>query len=213
MHHLESQEMVSLIPSDGFQFDFAPVERTPIEDAVVAILQAVGEDPAREGLRDTPQRVARAYEELLSGYRVDPAKMINNALFDVDYDDMVVVRDVDFTSLCEHHLLPFYGRAHVAYVPGERVLGLSKIPRVVDSFARRLQIQERLTRQIADFLNEVLAPKGVAVVLSSVHMCSTIRGVHKHGSSMVTSAMLGAFRDDNAIRQEFLSLINLSAKT
>src|SRR5690606_473093 len=128
------------------------------------LLDAVGEDPEREGLLRTPQRVARAYEELLSGYRIDPVKLINNAIFDVEYDDMVIVRDIEYSALCEHHLLPFLGKAHVAYIPNHKVIGLSKLPRIVDMFARRLQVQERMTRQIADFINEVLEPRGVAVV-------------------------------------------------
>lgn len=192
---------------ESFELGLPPVERDNIEDAVEKILYAVGEDPKREGLQRTPHRVAKAYEELLEGYRVDPAKLINNAIFDVEYDDMVIVRDIEYYSLCEHHMLPFIGRAHVAYIPNEKVIGLSKIPRIVDMFARRLQVQERLTRQIADFVEAVLAPKGVAVVLDGVHMCSMMRGVQKCHSGMTTSAMLGIFRENDTTRREFLSHI------
>ena len=145
------------------------------------------------------------YDELLSGYRTDPAKLINGALFDVDYNDMVIVRDIEFSSLCEHHMLPFIGRVHVAYIPRKKVIGLSKIPRIVDMFARRLQVQERMTRQIADFINEVLDPMGVAVVAEGVHMCSLMRGVKKAEASMTTSAMLGIFRENHVTRSEFLA--------
>jgi GTP cyclohydrolase IA len=170
--------------------------------------RAFGENPDREGLIRTPDRVARMYEELLAGYRVDPIAMINDACFEVTYDEMVVVRDIEFYSLCEHHLLPFMGRAHVAYLPKGRVIGLSKIPRIVDMYARRLQVQERLTRQIADFINGVLEPHGVAVVVEALHLCSMMRGVKKHGARMTTSAMHGAFRSSLATRQEFLDNIS-----
>jgi GTP cyclohydrolase IA len=182
-----------------------------IQEAMEKILRAVGEDPEREGLLRTPERVARMYGELLAGYRVDPVAMINDACFEVTYDEMVVVRDIEFYSLCEHHLLPFMGRAHVAYLPKGRVIGLSKIPRVVDMFARRLQVQERMTRQIADFIHELLQPKGVAVVIEALHMCSMMRGVKKQNARMTTSAMLGAFRVSLATRQEFLDNISRGA--
>jgi GTP cyclohydrolase I len=191
----------------AFELGLPPVDHDAIEKATVEILEAVGEDPGREGLQKTPNRVARMYDELLSGYRVDPAKLINGALFDVEYSDMVIVRDIEFSSLCEHHMLPFLGRVHVAYIPSKKVIGLSKIPRIVDMFARRLQVQERMTRQIADFINEVLEPQGVAVVAEGIHMCSMMRGVKKHDSSMTTSAMLGTFREDNITRSEFLAHI------
>ncbi len=178
-----------------------------IEEAVRDILTSVGEDPTREGLRNTPQRVGKMYEELLAGYHVDPAALINGALFDVDYDEMVVVRDIEFSSLCEHHLLPFLGRAHVAYVPSGKIIGLSKIPRVVDMFAHRLQVQERLTRQIADFLTEALHPRGVGVVLEATHLCTMMRGVKKANARMVTSAMCGAFKENPKTRAEFLENI------
>lgn len=193
---------------ETYGLNLPSVDQARIADATLEILEAVGEDPQREGLQQTPQRVARAYTELLSGYRTDPVKLINDAIFTVDYDDMVIVRDIEFHSLCEHHMLPFVGRAHVAYVSSGRVIGLSKIPRIVDMFARRLQVQERMTHQIAEFINEVLEPKGVAVVLEGVHMCSMMRGVKKHESSMTTSAMLGCFRDDPRTRAEFMSHIS-----
>jgi len=188
-----------------FELGLPPVDRPTIETATTAILAAVGEDPNREGLLNTPIRVARMYDELLSGYRADPVKLINGALFDVEYDDMVIVKDIEFSSLCEHHMLPFLGHAHVAYIPRGKVIGLSKIPRIVDMFARRLQVQERMTRQIANFLNEVLDARGVAVVVEGKHMCSMMRGVQKHDSSMTTSTMLGAFRENVSTRSEFMA--------
>jgi GTP cyclohydrolase I len=183
-----------------------------IEKSVRDILVAVGEDPEREGLLATPDRVARAYGELLEGYRTDPIKLVNNATFTAKYDDMVIVRDIEFYSLCEHHMLPFIGRAHVAYMPKGQVIGLSKIPRIVDMFSRRLQIQEKMTRQIADFLDTLLQPLGVAVVVEAVHLCGMIRGVRKHDSRMTTSSMLGAFRNNDATRMEFLDNISRGAK-
>ncbi len=182
-----------------------------IEKAVEQILSAVGENPQREGLVRTPERVARMYSELLAGYRTDPVAMINDACFAVDYDEMVVVRDIEFYSLCEHHMLPFLGRAHVAYIPKGSVIGLSKIPRIVDLFARRLQVQERMTRQIADLLDGLLKPQGVAVVIEALHLCSMMRGVKKHDARMTTSAMLGSFRTNLATRQEFLDNISRGA--
>ncbi len=179
-----------------------------IEDAVSRILSAVGEDPQREGLRFTPRRVARMYHELLSGYRMDPTAVVNGALFDVQYDEMALVRDIEFFSLCEHHMLPFMGRVHVAYIPNGKVLGLSKIPRIVEMYARRLQVQERMTRQIADFLRDLLKPQGVAVVVEAMHLCSMMRGVKKHDVRMTTSAMHGAFRSNLATREEFLANIS-----
>jgi GTP cyclohydrolase I len=188
------------------------IDYTAIEASVEKILRAVGEDPEREGLLRTPERVARMYSELLGGYRVDPVALVNDAIFQVTYDEMVIVRDIEFYSLCEHHLLPFIGRAHVAYVPKGEVIGLSKIPRIVNMFSRRLQIQERMTRQIADFLNTLLEPLGVAVIMEAVHMCSMIRGVQKHDARMTTSCMLGAFRNKEATRMEFLDNISRGAK-
>jgi GTP cyclohydrolase IA len=186
----------------------APTALAGIERGVRDILLEIGEDPAREGLLGTPARVARAYAELTAGYTVDPDRLVNGAIFTVDYDEMVVVRDIDFYSLCEHHLLPFYGRAHVAYIPQGRVIGLSKIPRVVEMFARRLQVQERMTVEIADFVEKVIDPRGVAVVAEGIHMCSVMRGVRKENSRMVTSAMRGDFRDDDKTRSEFLGFIH-----
>lgn len=179
-----------------------------IEASVYNILQNIGEQPEREGLLNTPNRVARMFGELTSGYHIDPEKMINGALFDVDYDEMVVVKDIDFYSLCEHHLLPFYGRAHVAYIPNGKVIGLSKIPRIVEMFARRLQIQEQMTSQIASFLQDTLNPQGVAVVVEGAHMCSMMRGVKKENAKMKTSKMLGEFKEEDKTRREFFAHIN-----
>lgn len=183
-----------------------------IEKSVKQILMAIGEDPEREGLLGTPDRVARAYGELLEGYRTDPVKLVNDATFTTKYDDMVIIRDIEFYSLCEHHMLPFIGRAHVAYLPKGEVIGLSKIPRIVDMFSRRLQIQEKMTRQIADFLNTLLQPRGVAVVMEAVHLCGMIRGVRKHDARMTTTSLLGAFRTKEATRIEFLDSISRGAK-
>ncbi|HPH94781.1 MAG TPA: GTP cyclohydrolase I FolE [Anaerolineaceae bacterium] len=188
------------------------IDNPTIETSVHAIIKAIGEDPERDGLLRTPERVAKAYGELLAGYRTDPAELVNEALFEVDYQETVIVRDIEFYSLCEHHMLPFIGRAHVAYIPKGRVIGLSKIPRIVDMFSRRLQVQERLTRQIADFLNELLHPEGVAVVVEALHLCSMIRGVRKHDARMTTSTMLGTFKEDQATRMEFLDNISRSAE-
>ncbi|MBE7552815.1 MAG: GTP cyclohydrolase I FolE [Anaerolineales bacterium] len=178
-----------------------------IEKAVRKTLANIGEDPDREGLQRTPERVARMYDELTAGYHMDPVKLINDALFDVGYSEMVIVKDIDFYSLCEHHLLPFFGKAHVAYIPKGKVVGLSKIPRIVDMFARRLQVQERMTQQIADFINEVLHPHGVAVVVEGAHMCSMMRGVKKANATMVTSALLGIFKSHLKTRAEFMEHI------
>jgi len=175
------------------------------ESIVRRLLQAIGEDPARQGLQRTPDRVARMYRELTAGYHIDPHELINDALFDVDYNEMVVVRDIEFYSLCEHHLLPFFGHAHVAYIPGEKVIGLSKIPRIVEMFARRLQVQERMTHQIATLLNETLQPQGVGVIIEGRHLCSMMRGVEKGQASMVTSTMLGSFSHDPQSRAEFMA--------
>lgn len=187
------------------------IDKASIEEAIEQILNAVGENPSRSGLVRTPGRVAEMYKELLIGYRTDPVAMVNDALFEVTYDEMVLVRDIEFYSLCEHHLLPFLGKAHVAYFPRGKVIGLSKIPRIVDLFSRRLQLQERLTRQIADFIDELLDPHGVAVVIEGVHLCAMMRGVQKHEARMTTSAMLGAFRTSIATRQEFLDNISRGA--
>jgi GTP cyclohydrolase I len=180
------------------------VAKPEIEAAIGQLLNAFGEDVNREGLERTPERVARMYDELLAGYRVDPYALINEAVFEVDYDDMIIVRDIEFYSMCEHHLLPFIGKAHVAYIPDGKVIGLSKIPRVVDLFARRLQVQERMTAQISEFLQAAIHPLGVAVVVEGMHLCSKIRGVKKANARMVTSCMIGAFRENQATRQEFM---------
>ncbi len=171
------------------------------------ILAEIGEDPSREGLQRTPARYEKALRFLTSGYEADVHEIVNGALFDVKYDEMVIVRDIEFFSMCEHHLLPFYGKAHVAYLPNEKVVGLSKIPRIVDVFARRLQVQERLTQQIAETLQEILNPRGVAVIMDAQHFCMMMRGVEKQHSGTVTSAMLGDFRERKETRAEFLNLI------
>jgi GTP cyclohydrolase I len=180
-----------------------------MQDAIRKLLTDLGEDPDREGLRDTPKRVEKAYKFLTSGYGADIDRVLNNALFSVDYNEMVIVKDIDFYSLCEHHLLPFFGKCHVAYIPSNKVIGLSKIPRLVDVFARRLQVQERLTRQIADTIRDKIAPLGVAVVVEATHLCMSMRGVEKQNSFAVTSAMQGAFHDNSRTRMEFLELIKL----
>jgi GTP cyclohydrolase I len=180
-----------------------------MQEAIRAMLRDLGEDPMREGLLDTPKRVEKAYRFLTSGYQANIDQVLNNALFTVDYSEMVIVKDIDFYSLCEHHLLPFFGKCHVAYIPSTKVIGLSKIPRVVDVFARRLQVQERLTNQIADTIRDKIAPLGVAVVMEATHLCMSMRGVEKQNSFCVTSAMQGAFRDNSRTRMEFLELIKL----
>jgi GTP cyclohydrolase I len=176
-----------------------------MQNLIRQLLADLGEDPGREGLLDTPKRVEKSLRFLTSGYRADVDEVINNALFTVDYSEMVIVKDVDFYSLCEHHLLPFFGNAAVAYVPDGRVLGLSKIPRIVETFARRLQVQERMTQQVADFLMERLAPKGVGVVVEATHLCAVMRGVRKPGTVMTTSAVLGLFRRNDKTRAEFFA--------
>ncbi len=188
------------------------IDHSEIKDSVSKMLQAFGEDPKRDGLLKTPERVSKMYDELLAGYRTDPIKLVNDALFEVEYDEMVIVRDIEFYSLCEHHMLPFVGRAHVAYIPKGKVIGLSKIPRIVDLFARRLQVQERMTNQIGRFLDELLHPQGVAVVVEALHLCSMIRGVKKHDSRMTTSQMLGSFRENLNTRMEFLDNISRAAE-
>jgi GTP cyclohydrolase IA len=185
---------------------YGPAEGSDrIEHAVRDILAEIGEDPDREGLRRTPERIHRMYHELTAGYHVDPDRLINGAVFDVDYSEMVVVKGIEFYSLCEHHLLPFFGTAAVGYLPRERVIGLSKIPRIVEMYARRLQVQERLTQQIADFLMERIDPLGVGVVIEAQHLCTSMRGVRKGGATMVTSAVLGQFRRSERTREEFLA--------
>jgi GTP cyclohydrolase I len=178
-----------------------------MQELIRQLLAELGEDPTREGLLNTPQRVEKSLRFLTNGYSADVDAVLNNALFTVDYNEMVIVKDVDFYSLCEHHLLPFFGKCHVAYIPQGRVIGLSKIPRLVEIFARRLQIQERLTNQIAETVREKVRPLGVAVVMEATHLCMSMRGVEKQNSVAVTSAMLGVFREDARTRMEFLELI------
>ena len=180
-----------------------------MHDLIRKLLAELGEDPDREGLLRTPQRVEKALAFLTSGYGANIDEVLNDALFTVDYNEMVIVKDIDFYSLCEHHLLPFFGKCHIAYIPSNKVIGLSKIPRIVDVFSRRLQIQERLTSQIADTIREKIAPLGVAVVVEATHLCMSMRGVEKQNSFAVTSAMHGAFRDNARTRMEFLELIKL----
>lgn len=178
-----------------------------IEQLIRQLLAELGEDPTREGLLSTPKRVEKALKFLTGGYNLDPDQLLNGALFTVGYSEMVIVKDIDFYSLCEHHLLPFFGKCHVAYIPRHQVIGLSKIPRLVDMFSRRLQLQERLTNQIAETIRDKISPLGVAVVMEGAHLCMAMRGVEKQNSVAVTSAMLGAFRDNARTRMEFLELI------
>ena len=182
-----------------------------MQDLIRRLLAELGEDPGREGLISTPKRVEKALTFLTSGYRADIDEVLNGALFTVDYSEMVIVKDVDFYSLCEHHLLPFFGRCHIAYIPSRKVIGLSKMPRLVDVFSRRLQIQERLTNQIADTIRDKISPLGVAVVMEATHLCMSMRGVEKQNSVAVTSAMHGAFRDSARTRMEFLELLKLAS--
>ena len=180
-----------------------------VREAIKMLLSEVGEDPTREGLVRTPERVTKALDFLTSGYNTDISAVLNDALFTVDYTEMVIVKDIDFYSLCEHHLLPFFGKCHVAYVPNGKVIGLSKIPRLVEVFSRRLQVQERFTNQLAEMLSEILGPMGVGVVVEATHLCMLMRGVEKQNSFAVTSAMLGVFRSDARTRMEFLELLKL----
>ncbi len=179
----------------------------PVQGLVRSVLKEIGEDPGRDGLQRTPLRVAKALRFLTEGYEQDPVAILNNALFDVSYDEMVLVKDIDFYSLCEHHMLPFFGRAHVAYIPNGKVVGLSKLPRLTQMLARRLQVQERLTTQIADTIEEVLSPRGVAVVVEAIHLCMMMRGVEQQNAFAITSSMRGAFQVDPKTRSEFMELI------
>lgn len=185
------------------------MDKDKIKKIINELLIEIGENPNREGLYNTPKRVAEAYEFLLSGYKLDIEKVLNNAIFSEKYDEMVLVKNIDFYSLCEHHLLPFYGKIHIAYIPNGKIVGLSKIPRIVEVFARRLQVQERMTQQIADTLDKYLEPVGVGVVSEAYHMCMMMRGVEKQNSSATTSAMHGIFKSDEKTRNEFLNLINM----
>ena len=179
----------------------------PIESLIFSLLKEIGEDPGRSGLDRTPQRVAQSLRFLTQGYQQDPVEILNGALFDVTYDEMVIVKDIEVYSMCEHHMLPFFGRAHVAYIPNGKVVGLSKIPRVVEMFSRRLQVQERLTTDIAETLEQVLEPKGVAVVVEAIHLCMMMRGVQQQNSSAITSSIRGEFEADSKTRAEFMDLI------
>jgi GTP cyclohydrolase IA len=202
---LDLPAAVATATIEGGQVGDALGENHRVESAVREILTEIGEDPDRSGLLGTPERVHRMYTELTAGYHVDPERLINGAIFDVDYSEMVIVKDIPFYSLCEHHLLPFFGVAAVAYIPRGRVLGLSKIPRIVEMYARRLQVQERLTQQVADFLMDRLDPKGVGVVIEATHLCAVMRGVRKPGTVMTTSAVLGLFRANDKTRAEFFA--------
>ncbi len=187
--------------------DYSDESIKKLEESVVNILAEIGEDPNREGLLRTPNRVAKAYKFLTKGYSEDIEKLLNNAIFNEHYDEMVIVKDIDFYSLCEHHLLPFFGKCHIAYIPNGKIVGLSKLPRMVEMFSRRLQVQERMTREIGDMINKVLEPKGVAVVTEASHLCMMMRGVEKQNSVATASAMLGRFKSDEKTRTEFLKLI------
>lgn len=176
-----------------------------IADGVSSMLKTIGDDVDTQGTADTPKRVANMYDELLEGYSIDPVKLLNGAMFEVEYDEMVVVKDIDFYSLCEHHMLPFYGKAHVGYLPNEKVIGLSKIPRLVEMYARRLQVQERMTQQIASTLEDLIGPAGIGVVVEAQHLCAAMRGVRKPNTTMTTSAVRGLFKKNASTREEFFS--------
>jgi GTP cyclohydrolase I len=203
-----SKAAAKIVKSPGKLIEMPSLAPDSIAAHMESIIRQLGEDPTRDGLVQTPQRVEKALKYLTSGYRADPEKIVNGALFEVDYDEVVIVRDIEFFSMCEHHMLPFYGKIHVAYLPNKKVIGLSKIPRLVDAFARRLQIQERLTQQIAQTVQSLVNPKGVAVVCQARHFCMMMRGVEKQHSDAVTSAMLGAFRERKETRDEVLALMN-----
>jgi GTP cyclohydrolase IA len=205
MHLMETSQLPSTI------HPVVPSETGAIEPLVHDLLLNLGEDPGREGLKRTPQRVARMYQELLAGYQIDLGSLVNEAIFESEYQEMVLVRNLQFYSLCEHHLLPFFGQAHVAYIPDGKIIGLSKIPRLVEMFARRLQVQERMTQQIAETLQEILQPRGIAVVIEGAHLCAMMRGVKKSQARMVTSVMLGAFRTDDRLHQDFYNQLHLNS--
>ena len=194
-------------PAESIQIEEPTIQTASMADLFREVLARLGEDPDREGLSRTPERAASALQYLTRGYKEDPGALVRSALFAVDYDEMVIVKDIEMFSLCEHHMLPFFGKVHIAYIPNGRVIGLSKLPRLVDVFARRLQVQERLTTQIAETIQHAIEPQGVGVVVEARHLCMMMRGVEKQHSSAVTSSMLGAFRDSKETRDEFLSLI------
>lgn len=202
--------MAQLVMSKSMRKEAEGLSGYSLQDMYREILSRLGEDPTRDGLSATPERVERAMTFLTKGYEQDPGKILRGALFDVDYDEMVIVKDIEMFSLCEHHMLPFFGKVHVAYIPNDKVIGLSKIPRLVEVFARRLQVQERMTRQIADAIQEAIEPQGVGVVIEARHLCMMMRGIEKQHSSTVTSAMVGCFRQKET-RSEFLSLVRHSA--
>ena len=193
--------------SPSRQPEIADLRHASFEDLVREMISRIGEDPSREGLIDTPERVAKSMEYLTHGYAQQPSDVLNGALFTVDYDEMVIVKDIEMFSLCEHHMLPFFGKVHIAYIPNGKVIGLSKLPRLVEVFARRLQVQERLTTEIAEAIQEIIQPQGVAVVIEARHLCMMMRGVEKQHSAAITSAMLGVFREQQETRNEFLSLL------
>jgi GTP cyclohydrolase I len=193
-----------------FPKNMTDLELTGISSSVLDLIKLIGEDPNREGLQNTPRRFAKALSYLTSGYKTDPKAILNDAIFHEAYDEMIVVKNIEVYSLCEHHMLPFFGHVHIAYIPNGKIVGLSKIPRMIDVFARRLQVQERLTTDIANTLQELLQPRGVGVVLEASHLCMMMRGVEKQSASMITSSMLGDFRTNEATRKEFLSLIKAS---
>jgi GTP cyclohydrolase IA len=208
--HTLFSHLVDRIQPIMLETEINSAEVNLIHQSVQNILLDIGEDPDRQGLVGTPDRVARMYKELTSGYKLDPVQLVNGAIFDVEYSEPVIVKDIEFYSLCEHHMLPFYGYVHVAYIPQGKVIGLSKIPRIVEMYARRLQIQERMTSEIATYINDLLNPKGVAVIVDGAHMCSMMRGVKKSQASMTTSAMIGIFQEDRELRSEFIDHISRS---
>ncbi len=211
---MSTKEAISNNTHPKFDFEqgtlLDPTCKQLIADGVSSMLKAVGDGVDIQGTADTPKRVANMYDELLSGYSIDPVELLNNAMFDVEYDEMVVVKDIDFYSLCEHHLLPFYGKAHVGYLPNQKVVGLSKIPRLVEMFARRLQVQERMTQQIAAVMDDLIEPAGIGVVIEAQHLCAAMRGVRKPNTTMTTSAVRGLFKKNSLTREEFFSHVRQS---